>query len=428
MAEVTTAKRSAAAAETLGPPPQGEPAPDIVAPPPGNPRFPLFDSVRALAALAIVGVHVGLFSRASESWYGPLVAHLDIGVPIFFLLSGFLLYRPMLSAQVLGTPRTPHPIYGLRRFLRIFPAYWVVITVAAVIPGVYGVFSGNWWVYYGLLQNYPIYTITPDCLSHPLECGDAPTWSLAVEVFFYLLLPFYAAAMAWITSRVRSIGWLPLVLGSLLLLSVVSVFIQKRYGTPGDLYPVLFFSPLGRAWWFSLGMGLAAISVWIQERGRQPAAVSWLGRHHGYLWLAAAALYVLPALFLFKESPLLAAPFGFSMRQYLFSYLLVGVIALLILLPAVFDLERNSVPQRILAHRSLAWLGLISYGIFLWHYPIMLWVVERGGDNWWPGTGMSFPLLLLATLAVTLVCATLSYYLLERPLMRLKYRRRLSGS
>jgi len=94
------------------------------------------------------------------------------------------------------------------------------------------------------------------------------------------------------------------------------------------------------------------------------------------------------------------------------------VIAALVLFPAIFGDRGSGLPRRFLAHRSLAWLGLISYGIFLWHFPILYALVQGGILGWWPS--MAFPVLALTTFAITLVCATLSYYLVERPLMRLK--------
>ncbi len=96
-------------------------------------------------------------------------------------------------------------------------------------------------------------------------------------------------------------------------------------------------------------------------------------------------------------------------------HLAFGAIAALLLLPAVFGDRSGGLPRRFLAHPVVAWLGLISYGIFLWHY-----VVSRhlGGR-----ANLDPVLLLITTLAITIPCAAASYYLVERPLLRLKYRR-----
>ncbi len=395
--------------------------PDVVKPPPGNPRFPLFDSLRALAAVSILMVHAAIFSESSGTWFWPLVAHLDIGVPFFFLLSGFLLYRPMLAARILDVPATRLRTYARRRFLRIAPAYWVALTVLTLIVGLNGVFTSNWWVYYGLLSNYPVYTPSPDCqdaLTRAFTCGIAPTWSLAIEVFFYLVLPFFAVAMAWLTAMLRRLPWLAIELAVLAVLSAFSIAIQNGTGSGHpDLYMWLFFSPLGRAWWFAVGMGLAAVSVWIQERGRTPRAMRWISENSWVPWGLAILLYLMAALFILDPGPSIAAPVG-DRSLYVFQYVLVGVIAGLVLLPVAFGGERDGVHRRLLSHPTLSWLGLVSYGIFLWHFPIILKLTRHGVPGWWPA--MAFPILVVSTLAITVVCAGLSYYLLERPLMRRK--------
>lgn len=390
--------------------------PDAVAPPPGHPRFPLLDSLRALAALSIVLVHVAIFSNVfPHAFYRRIVAHLDIGVTLFFVLSGFLLYRPMLAARVLGAPGTRLRDYARRRFLRIAPAYWLALTVLGVFPGLYGVFDKGWWVHYGLLQNYPVGSTSPGCLRNGFKCGIGPTWSLAIEVAFYAVLPLFALAMALLTRRLRGTRWLGVELAVLAAIAVVSVPIQ---GLKIHYSGWLFFSPLGRGWWFGLGMGLAAVSVWVQQRGTPPRAIRWCGDHPGLLWSAAILLYLIPALFILEPKPMGPFPFGSTLHQYVAQYLLFGPIAVLALLPAVFGDGAVGWPRRLLGHRVLAWLGLISYGIFLWHYPILLGLRSGGVAAWWPS--MAFPVLALTTLAVTLVCASVSYYLVERPLMRWK--------
>jgi peptidoglycan/LPS O-acetylase OafA/YrhL len=389
----------------------------VVTPPQGHPRFPLFDPLRALAAISILLIHVAIFSGALGSELGGrFLGHLDIGVTIFFLLSGFLLYRPFVAARVLGARDIRLRDYARRRFLRIAPAYWLALTVLAVFPGLDAVFSGDWWVYYGLLQNYPVYTPAAECASLSFGCGIAPAWSLAVEIGFYALLPFFALGMARLTSGLRGRRWPWVEVCVLAALGAVSAVIQASdLGSDASVW--LFFSPLGRAWWFGLGMALAVLSVRVQEIERTPRAVGWVSRNAGAIWGLALALYVLAGLIL-PPGPSLAARVGVSKLEYVGEYLAFGLIAALVLLPAIFGDERSGLPRRVLGHRSIAWLGLISYGIFLWHYPIVLGLVEGDVLDWWPG--MEFPVLAVTTLAITVACAALSYYLLERPLMRHK--------
>lgn len=406
VAEAPPAQRSAGEAAV----------PEALAPPPGHPRFPLFDSLRAVAAIAVLLVHAAIFADATEAFYWRIVAHLDIGVPFFFVLSGFLLYRPFVAARVLGARETRVRDYARRRFLRVMPAYWLALTALTIFPGLYGAFSGDWWVYYGLLQKYPVYTPSGGCVTDIFNCGIAPAWTLAIEVGFYIVLPFFALGMAWLTSRLPRRRWLSAEMALLGFFSVVSVAIQaKSYG--GDLYQWLFFSPLGRAWWFALGMGLAVISVRGQERGRESRPVRWIASRPGVAWGAALALYLTACLFVLEPAPSIAGP-GVDRGEYVFEYLLFGLIAALVTLPAIFSRPDEGIPQRVLGHRTLAWLGLISYGIFLWHFPILIALAEGGVAGWWPK--MAFPVLASVTFAITIVCAAVSYYLVERPLMRFK--------
>ena len=194
-----------------------------MAPPRSHARFPLFDSLRGLAAISILFVHVAIFTDGfGDTWHGRLVAHLDIGVPFFFLLSAFLLYRPFVAARVRAGDRPVLAGYARRRFLRIAPAYWAVLTIAAIAPGMAGIFSGNWWVYYGLLQNYPVYTPEGICATHPYRCAIPPVWSLSIEVFFYVLLPFFVLLMAWLGKHRRG-SWLGPELIAVVVLSIVSL-------------------------------------------------------------------------------------------------------------------------------------------------------------------------------------------------------------
>jgi peptidoglycan/LPS O-acetylase OafA/YrhL len=170
------------------------------------------------------------------------------------------------------------------------------------------------------------------------------------------------------------------------------------------------WSVLGTITWFALGMGLAVVSVTVTGTPAQ-ARLQRHGRSGGgwACWAVAIAAYVALALWLAPTPFLLGTG-----RQFVVT-LVFGLIALLALMPAVFGEPRTG-PQRVLMWRPIAWLGLISYGIFLWHYAAILELSSRA-----PFRG-SFGLLLLATAASTILIAALSYYLLERPAMRLKYR------
>lgn len=402
-----------AGAPALTTPPPGLPeaaAPDdAVAPPPHHPRFPLLDGMRAIAVFSVLILHVGVFGLVGDSFGGRLVMHMNVGVTIFFLISGFLLYRPFIAHRTGGAAPPAALDYAKRRLLRIVPAYWLVLIVLVLAPGVLGVTGDG-----GLQQFLLIHTLPigdgPGCVAAVSQCGLAQTWSLVVEVTFYALLPFYALAAAAL-ARGRTVReWLPaelLLLGALALASMILRFVLLDGPGPTT---VVGGTLLGFWLWFALGMALALVSVAIAGMSWRPLTIDWIGAHPALVWLGAAAVYLLAALVL----P--ATPYLVGVRDQLFAHVAFGAVALLLMLPAVFGDDEGGAPRAFLEHPLVAWLGLVSYGIFLWHYVVAL---ELGV----PGEGLAFGPLLVATVVITVPIAAVSYYLVERPLLRFKYRR-----
>jgi peptidoglycan/LPS O-acetylase OafA/YrhL len=379
----------------------------VVAPPPGNPRFPLMDSLRAIAALSVLVTHTGFLSGANGStWYGAYTARLDIGVTIFFLLSGFLLYRPFVSARFGERKRPRIPDYARRRLLRILPAYWLALTVLAFWPGLQQMWEPHDWVYYSLLQVY-----FPDWMAG----GLLPAWSLAVEIAFYAALPLIVLVLErpfmgrTRRAKIRS----ELIAMAVLLAAAIAFRVLVRADDPDYPDSNLYFTLLGNFDWFVLGMGLALASVLTAGSERRPAPIRLVERWPSLAWLIAAVLFWAIAT---QMGITAEFPQAYTDAEWLWEHIFYGAIAFFLLLPAVFGDSLGGLPRIILRNRVLAWLGLISYGIFLWHHPF---VGEVAGWEW---HGWRFAGMTLATFAFAVVCATLSYYLFERPLLRFKHR------
>jgi peptidoglycan/LPS O-acetylase OafA/YrhL len=365
------------------------------------------DSLRAIAALSVLVTHSGFLSGANlGAWYGDYTARLDVGVTIFFLLSGFLLYRPFVSARLGERDRPRIPDYARRRLLRILPAYWLALTVLAIWPGLPQMWEAHDWVYYGLVQVYfPDWTLG----------GLLPAWSLAVEISFYAALPLLVLLMErpfmgrTREAKIRS----ELILVAVLFAGAIlfRVLLRTTEGAVPDSN--LYFTLAGNFDWFALGMFLAIASVWVGGMGRAPAPVRVVERLPTLSWIVAAVLFwaIATQMGIGPEFPQ-----EYTSEEWLYEHLFYGAIAFFLLLPAVFGDSLGGLPRVILRNRVLAWLGLISYGIFLWHHPIVGELSERDWGDW------RFLGMTLATFAIATACAAASYYLMERPLLRFKDR------
>jgi peptidoglycan/LPS O-acetylase OafA/YrhL len=106
--------------------------------------------------------------------------------------------------------------------------------------------------------------------------------------------------------------------------------------------------------------------------------------------------------------------------QNIGQHLLYGAVAVFLMLPAVFADDGGGVTRAVLRNRVLAWLGLVSYGIFLWHQPLAVQVWKAHDYGVLPQARMAY--ITIGTFVLALICATLSYYLLERPILRYKDR------
>jgi len=395
-------------------------------------HFPCFDGLRAIAAVAVLVHHVGFATGWSQSRrFGELLAHGDLGVPIFFVISGFLLYRPFVAAHLDGRSPTRYLRFMRRRIVRLVPAFWVALIVISLVFGFENGEIGGWrgaLVFFGFLQ-----TFDPVRFFH----GISQAWSLGTEMSFYLFLPFYAWAIAKIGSRVRASRLRVEVTGLIVLYLTSVVFRATMFGiddywrTPDanlDRAPWAF---LATAYWlpsyldvFAMGMGLALVSVWVARCDRVPALFEAVARHPGVSWLLAGVTYVVVSfgIGLPRDLSILSAQQSFT-RQ-----LLYGLTALFLIVPAVIGGASSSgAPRRFLTWRPVAFAGLVSYGVYLWHQAwigqVSSWIDYRLFQP--DGTvviasPLQFLAILIGGFGFALITAAISYFFVERPLLRFK--------
>jgi peptidoglycan/LPS O-acetylase OafA/YrhL len=368
------------------------------------------DSLRAIAVLGVFLTHASYFVAQS----GPALLErfrFDMGVTIFFVISGFLIYRPWVRARLRGDPSPLARVYAWRRLLRILPGYWVALTVVALVLGVNGLFSwSGTGIYYGLLQAYFPYRATG---------GLTQAWSLCVEVAFYVFVPLYALALARVRvrggrSRLRheliGIAALFAVSAAYKVSAVAAGTLEQSNLSNLQLTLPTFIDV------FAVGMLLATLSAWCEERPELPRPLRVIDRHSWLPWAFAAATFAIAS---FGIGVTGALDEQMTRVQYLERHYLALLTAGAVVLPAIFgDFTRGWV-RRLLGNRVLLYIGLISYGIFLYHFAVLTqlerWGLTDAVRGRWPAL-----LWLVAGLAGSVLVATVSYYVVERPFLDLK--------
>lgn len=361
--------------------------------------FPGINGIRAIGALFVLMTHVGFHSGASlNSTFNGVLSRLDVGVAIFFVISGFLLFRPHAVAWLRGAPRPGTPRYLWHRVLRIMPALWLAVLAAAVVFRLQDASLGDYLRHATLIQIYS---------SGSEAQGLTQMWSLATEVAFYLVLPLLAWGLTRGRPGRRGVKRRLTLLGSTTLIGAGWMALSAL--DPG-VHALWLPGYIG---WFGLGMALA---LWQAARSLGVLERTWVDellQHPWSVWGLALGLYlVLVSPVAGPYSLAQATPAEAATKSFAY-----GVFALLIVFPAAAGASTATDPSvvRRLGGRSWTFLGDISYGIFCYHL-IVLGVLEKMmGYTIFTG---GFFTLLLPTLAGTIAVATASYYLVERPIMR----------
>lgn len=356
-------------------------------PRPGRGRLASLTGVRAVAALLVVGTHAAFATgKLTHGYLGLVWARLEVGVSIFFALSGFLLFRPWVAAAADGSAALSTRAYGRRRLRRVMPAYVLTVLLAY---GVYSFYStgpnpGQSWS--GLVRHLTLTQIyTDNYLLTYLHRGLSQTWSLAVEAAFYVALPLLAHLLMVVPcgDRWRPARLLAGLAGLATLTPLWLIVLNTTDWLPnsaGMWLPAQFAA-------FAGGMAVAVLHV---------AGVRW---RPGVVVPAALALYLLVCTPL--AGAVTAAPV--SLWETLTKALLYAAIATLVV--AAPTLARGGMFDLLLGSRPMVWLGEISYEIFLLHVLVMaivLGVVLR-----WPLFTGSLPGLYLLTMGVTIPLAWL---------------------
>ena len=374
------------------------------------------NGLRGLIALGVLVTHATAAFWLTD-WWGRYAYSLGIGLMVFFALSGFLLYRPYVAARVDGRPPPRVRDYTRRRMFRILPAYWAALTLLAIWPGVPGVFSDDWWVYYGFLQIYKREWIT----------GGLPqVWSLCIDVSFYAVLPIYAIAMGRVWARQASLRVEAIAVG-LIILAAFAVRLAASSGVGPD---VLAGTLPGFMVFFGLGMALAVLSVAMRSGAVPGRTAARVRRVAGFGLYGAVALYFVHAL-LFGvpsdlhtwELPLIgktASPFANAFTE-LTRQLTLFTFTACLMLPLVLA-ETRGAAYRLLTAPTLVGLGVISYGLYLYHVPVLGEIEHYALTNQIDFFGHPVLGTIVCALSFSIPLAMASYRYFELPFLSRKER------
>lgn len=372
------------------------------------------DGLRGLAALMVLTTHVAFHTGAVTSvGFGPIVSRFDLGVCLFFLLSGFLLYQPWALSAMSGTPGPSTRRYARKRFARIYPAYFIVVVVVlGLYPPVAVAPAKEWLSYLTLTQIYVPGVEVPQLTQ---------MWSLATEAAFYLVLPL----IAWAAGRRhrgdpdRSARWQWLVLGAMAATALI-FHLVRAWTTWLPDWLSSFWLP-GHLDWFAAGMALALVRARLasgpRPGGRGPyRGMQEMARDVTTCLVIAALLFAIACTpvageYFFDErfGPDLAGPWGQLAKHYLY-----GGVAFFLLLPLVLG-PRDSAYARALSSPLMQRLGTVSYGVFLWHLLLISVIANALGLGVFGG---GFLILWPLTVAASVAVAAVSWRFLEKPILR----------
>jgi peptidoglycan/LPS O-acetylase OafA/YrhL len=364
-------------------------------------HLPALDGVRALAILGVMAYHLG-YGWASGGY---------LGVDLFFVLSGFLITSLLLEEWNTSGVIRLGAFWG-RRARRLLPALFLVLIAVALYAVVNGRFSSpgsggaaidlsglrgdalatlfyvaNWHAIFSH-QSYFTQFSTPSPLQH--------TWSLAIEEQFYVVWPLVTLGLVtWGKRHWRRLGLGVCVAGALA--SALAMALLYRAGTdPSRVY----YGTDTRAFDLLAGAALAYLAAARPQPG--PRARRLL---HGS---SVVAVVVLGVFWARGGTPGGLPTAGMFRGEFLACAVLGAVV-----IADVRQFDQGPLAA-VLSLRPLQWIGTISYGLYLWHWPIFVYMNQAR-------TGLSGAGLDLARVALTFAVACASYYLVERPIRRRRF-------
>jgi peptidoglycan/LPS O-acetylase OafA/YrhL len=379
--------------------------------PAGATHYPALDGLRGIAVLAVLLYHGGV-AWAPGGF---------LGVEVFFVLSGFLITSLLVAEWQRSSTIALGAFWG-RRARRLLPALFCLVAVIGIyyaiagasqaMPGLKGdgistlAYFNNW---HQIAAGASYFAATGPV--SPLE----HTWSLAIEEQFYLVWPLVVLGMLWLASRRRGAATdrrrpLTVLLAISLAGALASATDMALLFAGGRNLDRVYYGTDTRAGSLLIGASLAIVLAILGGGRRRTGTVSPDAQPEDVRKRRAAPPTLAPfgAMVALAAVPV-AVAFVNGTTTWMYPYGLLGLDGLVVLLILAAVKFPTSAAARVLAIGPLRALGKISYGVYLWHFPLFLWLSAGA-------TGVSGTRLLGLRLAVTLAVSVCSYFLIEQPI------------
>ena len=363
------------------------------------------DSLRGISTILIVVYHTSFVSGYTVEHADSIGAYIDrlnIGVAIFFVLSGFLIFRPFAHSLIHGSPLPKTRNYYLKRAARILPGYWLALFVLAGLDALTIVNTS------GFIRNvFIVHSFT----EHNVFTGIRQAWTLVIEMSFYVVVPAFAYVFVRQTKRRNG----PVVVSTLL--KALSFLFLGAYAFRLFIHQIDFwFLDTAHIWLpshmdtLALGMGLAVLV-------EAPASAKTLLKVKNFIANHTGS-FVVCSVFVWLISANINMAIGLNRTEFhidLLGHFLYGIASVLLVAP--FCVDSQALLVKAVSFRLFTWLGTISYGIYLWH---MAFLGGNFAEKYMPYTENDGQVLLrfLVVLPASIAIASLSYYVIERPIMR----------
>lgn len=376
-------------------------------PPEGAPRQGRareLEGYRGLVGITIVIFHVLQYAVQGGAQLPPLFAGMASfeTVDLLFLMSAYLLTLSYARAAIHQTDARSARQFLFRRAVRILPLYWVGVTTVWALRN--PALPGDW---VDLLEHLLFLQVFD---RQRIFYTLGPSWSMSLEVMFYLLLVLLAPLAIRACSRVASPARRgALLLGGTAILAAIpwawNSIAFLVLDVPFDNWPV-YFGPQARFGAFAAGMALAVV---VACRDGRPM---FTGIGPSVLRLAGVGIVVLGAM--------LAEPNSWG--QVVFHDF--AALGWLLLMASTVLGAPGQLWSRMLSWNVLTWLGLISYSTYMWHEPTMM-LLERMGLI--GRTADDLPVAILVTVTASVLVGWVSFQLIERPTSKLRMLREGDG-